>query len=222
MGIFAHYYMASTHFVDSERTSPSGIGVSAATGFTLCGWVNWHVTDYQYLFWLHSSVGAWLEIVTYRRGWDQSDFIVLSPSVEVIGAVNTWIFFVATISENTSSLRISTDGETLSEAVTGSLDAGWDIDRISVGGRASWEFFSHAEFNHVRVWANVLTEAEILAELTSTAPTGDPWAAWELEDTNLNDYSGNSRHLTGDSGTLTVGSHSPPQPNNTATICSGF
>jgi hypothetical protein len=215
--------MASTHFIDSERTSPTGFGASAATGFTICGWVNANTPDYQVVVWLHEAGGDWLEIVTYRSSGSGLDFILFVASgIEVECTQGEWTFFVASISNNTASIRISTDGQTLSDAVTGSVGAGWDIDRISLGGRASWEMFAHAELHHVRVFVRVLTEDEVLAELTSTAPFGSSWAAWELEDTKLNDYSGNSRHLTGDSGTLTVGSHSPPQPNNTATICSSF
>lgn len=216
--------MVSTHFQDSERRSPSGIGASAATGFTLCGWVNWHTTVYQVLFWLHNAAfDGWIEVTSTRTSDPVQDIIGFAVSgCEIEAEPNTWVFFAATISGDTASLRISTDGATLSDAVNGPIDTGWNIDSISVGGRDSWELFAHGEFHHARVWANTLTEAEILAELTSTAPAGSPWAAWELENTNINDYSGNDRHLTRTSGTLTVGSLSPPQPNNAATIGSGF
>lgn len=217
--------MASTHFQDSERTSPSGIGVSAATGFTLCGWVNWHATGYADIFWLHNSVGGWQSVGCSIRSDPPPTIAIISFAeyeCQVQIEQNTWFFFCGTISGNTATLRVSTDGETINATDTQSITEGWDIDRIGIGGKASWELFAHAELNHIRVFTEVLTEDEILAELTSTAPAGSPWAAWELEDTKLNDYSGNSRHLTGSSGTLTIGTPSPPQPNNTAAIGSSF
>jgi hypothetical protein len=186
--------------------------------------MNWHVTGYSDIIWLHDSGGGWLSIGCTIRSDPQPTISIIffaDWECQIQIEQNTWFFFAGTISGNTATLRVSTDGETISATDSQSITAGWDIDRISIGGRAIWELLAHAELNHIRVFTEVLTEDEILAEL-STAPFGSSWAAWELENTNLNDYSGNSRHLTGDSGTLTVGSYSPPQPNNTATICSSF
>jgi len=199
--------MVSTRFQNAERTGPAGIGASASTGFTICGWVNWHTAVYAPVVSLFPasgypvaqliSIGNRVFLSDWSSGFDASD--------------DTWYFFVVTISSNTATFRLSTDGETLGSGVTFAMGSGWALDHVSLGGYESdGDFLADGQLHHVRAFADTLTDEEILAELTSTSATGSPWAAWELEDASLQDATANDRDLTGSGGTISVGTSSAP------------
>lgn len=63
----------------------------------------------------------------------------------------------------------------------------------------------------VRTWAATLTEIELEAEFAATSPivTANLWADWPLA-TDLNDASGNARHLTAGSTAVTFDEDGPP------------
>jgi hypothetical protein len=66
----------------------------------------------------------------------------------------------------------------------------------------------------VRAYESALTLAEIKTELSfNAAQKAGAWASWELPDnTDLNDDTGNARHLTG-SGTINNGPALPDEPS---------
>lgn len=63
----------------------------------------------------------------------------------------------------------------------------------------------------VRTWSAALTESELESEFASTVPirTADLWADWPLA-TDLNDASGNARHLAAGSTAVTFTEDGPP------------
>lgn len=129
-----------------------------------------------------------------------------------------WVFVVVTITGDTATIRISTDGETLtSGADTHPMDSGWAIDHVRFGGDGE-SYVLDGQYHHWRVFASTLNDTAILAELTSTDPAGSPWAAWELEDASLQDATANDRDLTGSGGTLSAGATSAPVVSGGTTV----
>lgn len=208
MGIFAHYYMASTRFQDAARQSPADDpGWSASTGLTIVGWINPHTADYS-------------PFVTFRNGSGTALRLIIANTNRIylhayeIGcaiSADTWLFFSVTISSNTATLKISTDYETLSTGYTYSMSGGWSITYYQIGGEPSnGDYLTDGQIHHVRAFESALSDEELIAELTSTTAAGSPWAAWELNDASLEDATVNDRDLTGSGGTISIGASSAP------------
>lgn len=122
-----------------------------------------------------------------------------------LGTTDVWQH-VAVVRESTTSCKVYVDGVL---AVTNTTDVGsrgaatnWSIGFAFAGGTD----VNNSRFADCKVWSTALTVGEIGAEMPVQAPvkTSDLWGYYPLTvHTDLNDYSGNGRHLTG-YGTLTT------------------
>lgn len=205
-----------------------------ATAFTATFWVRLRVDrdDFSTMMRLHSSSGG-STTVNITTGSSGTTPIVVSPgnSGGIIGtdalAVDTWRMIAVTVAGTGA-----TDGKIYTKAiggstntVTGQVSGGSTPDGITLFGRSSGD--STEWFNgglaYVRVWSAVLSQAEIEAEWASATivRTSGVWANWPML-TNINDISGNNRHLTAGTTALSTEDDPPLASNVTGTALAAF
>lgn len=187
-----------------------------ATAFTVTLWARLRVDldNFSTLLRLHSAGGGSTR-VTVTTGSSGITPIVVSPGNTggIIGgdpfAVDAWRMVAVTIGGTGAA-----DGKIYTKSIggstniaTGQVTGGSMPDGLTLFGRSagdSGEWFNGC-LSHVRVWAAVLTQAEVEAEWGSATAVRSSglWAAWPML-TNINDVSGNGRNLNPGSTALTT------------------
>lgn len=194
-----------------------------ATAFTATFWARLRVDrdDFSTMMRLHSSSGSTTR-VTLATNSSGTVPAIFSPGNTggVIGSdalvVDEWrMIAISVAGTGATDGAIYTrviDGDT--HVTTGAVTGGAVPDGITLFGRSvsdASEWFN-GSLAHFRVWSAELTQEEIEAEWNSTTPvrTADLWAAWPLSE-DLNDTSGNNRHLSAGVTPLTVEDDPPIQ-----------
>ncbi len=126
--------------------------------------------------------------------------------------VGEWRKVAITRTGSTGQIMVNTVGGT-TEVDSGSVSTNVP-DGLTIGSRAENDGneWWNGRVAQVRLWDTVLTQGQIETEWASTAPvvTSGLWADWPLAvHTDLNDASGNGRHLTAGS-TATTTEADPP------------
>mgnify|MGYP006158962415 CR=1 FL=1 len=219
----------------SDRVSYTASAPPApATAFTAAFWARLRVdrNDFSTMMRLHSSSGA-STTVNITTGSSGTTPVVVSPGNTggIVGtdalAVDTWRMLAVTVAGTGA-----TDGKIYTKAiggatnvVTGEVSGGATPDGLALFGRSagdSGEWFNGG-LAYVRVWSAVLSQAEIEAEWESATivRTSGVWADWPML-TDINDISGNGRHLTAGTTALST-EDDPPQPADvTGTAAAAF
>lgn len=135
--------------------------------------------------------------------------------------VGAWRRIAITIATNGAAVYYVA-GPSGSPAVQGGSTGTATGTGLSVGGRPDQglEWFD-GRVAHERVWAAVLSQAEIEAEWASATPvrTAGLFADWPLVDhTDLTDHSGNGRHLVAGVGATTTEDDPPIETGTTGTL----
>lgn len=175
----------------------------ATTGITITLWAYLSVdrNDYSNLSRLVGSSGSISALETEANGTQISSFGAggsLNSGYDL--TVGAWHRLAVTISP-TGVLKLYAALETGSTTVaTGSTGAATGTS-FTIGGRADNPFaeWFNGRIACERIWAAVLTQTEIEAEwgLDAAVRTADLFADWPLSGaSDLNDASGNGRHLT--------------------------
>lgn len=205
-----------------------------ATAFTATFWVRLRADrdDFSTMMRLHSSSGG-STTVNITTGSSGTTPVVVSPGNTggIAGAdalaVDTWRMLAVTVAGTGA-----TDGKIYTRTiggstnvVTGQVSGGSTPDGITLFGRSagdSGEWFNGG-LAYVRVWSAVLSQAEIEAEWASATivRTSGVWADWPML-TNINDISGNGRHLTAGTTALTTEDDPPTAGNVTGTALAAF
>lgn len=122
-----------------------------------------------------------------------------------LGTTDVWQH-VAMVRESTTSCKVYVDGvlaiTNTSSIFLRSAATNWSIGFAVAGGTD----VNNSRFADCKVWSTALTVGEIETEMPTQAPvkTSNLWGYYPLSvHTDLDDYSGNGRHLTG-YGTLTT------------------
>lgn len=207
---------------------------SPATAFTATFWARLRVDrdDFSTMMRLHSASGG-STTVNLATGSSGTTPVVVSPGNTggIIGAdplvVDTWLMLAIT-----SAGTGATDGKLYTRTVggstnvvTGQVSGGATPDGITLFGRSagdSGEWFNGG-LAYVRVWSAVLTQGEIEAEWASATRvrTSGLWADWPML-TNINDISGNGRHLSAGTTALTTEDNPPLNASVTGTGLAAF
>ncbi|MFI9154492.1 LamG-like jellyroll fold domain-containing protein [Streptomyces sp. NPDC053367] len=219
----------------SDRVSYTASAPPApATAFTVTFWARLRVDrdDFSTMLRLHSSSGGSTS-VNIATGSSGTTPVVVSPGNTggIVGAdplaVDTWRMLAVTVAGTGA-----TDGKIYTRTVGGStsvvsglVSGGGTPDGITLFGRSAGdatEWFNGG-LAYVRVWSAVLSQAEIEAEWASATivRTSGVWANWPML-TDINDISGNARHLSAGSTALTVEDNPPLSTTVTGTALGTF
>lgn len=203
----------------SDRISYSGSNPpDPASGFTILGWAMVVVdnNDNSTLARLHASSGGSTSanIATDSDGTTGPNYFTGGGSISSSTGlpVGQWRKWAATCTGTNGNLYASTvAGPT--EADSGTVSGAATPTGITLGGRSSGD--SSEWFNgrlaYVRLYSAVLSQSEIEAEWASATSvrTSNLWAHWPLTTaSDLNDASGNGRHLV--AGTTSVTTEDGP------------
>lgn len=208
---------AATDRVSYTASAPP----APATAFTATFWVRLRADrdDFSTMLRLHASTGSSTTVnVTTSAGGVTP--IVVSPgnTSGIVGgdtlAVDQWRMLAVTVNGTTA-----TDGKIYTRVVggttkvtTGAVTGGSTPTGLTLYGRSPTD--ANEWFNgglaYMRIWSAVLSQAEIEAEWASATAVRSSglWANWPLL-TDLNDISGNARHLTAGTTALTVEDNPP-------------
>lgn len=187
---------AATERVYLSATLPN----PATTGLTVMGWFRIRVDRNDFsTYWRTSTGGATIHTcATDTTGVGVNLFTASGSLVDTyINAVDEWVHIAVTDNNGTVTQYVTPDGGTITSQ-SGSVGTGTP-DQICIAGRHSGdasEWFNGGSAN-VRVFADVLTQTEIETERDSAEAVLTAWSDWPLSTgTDLNDVSGNGRHLT--------------------------
>lgn len=175
------------------------------TGLTICGWWQTRVDlDANSTYYRTSGSGGSPTIhsvATYSSG----DGLVVNTTsgtldTEPVTAVDEWVrIAVVDVGTGQTLYMGLPDQETI--VVSGVVGTGTP-GHFCVGGRsisdATEPFNGNAA--HVRIFADALTQAEVEAEWASATPVLTAWADYPFT-ADIQDTSGNTRHLTAVAGT---------------------
>lgn len=197
----------------SDRMSFSGTMFAVGSGFTATAWV-YVVTDtndFATFARLHASSGG-STIVTWATSGDGlggPNYFTSGGSVSngTNMAVGAWRKVAVSCSGTTGKSYVATVGGA-TEVDSGTVAVGTPSG-ITVGGRAPSDAteWLNGRIAHLRIWTAELSQAEIEAEWASATPvrTSGLWADWPLTGAgDLNDASGNGRHLSAGSTAVTT------------------
>lgn len=212
----------------TDRITWAGTAPTPSSGLTITYWAYVSVDrdDFSTMIRLHSSSGA---TTNANVAMDSGGLL---PCVFTAGgsstgpqslSVGAWARIGITITGSTSTIYVAlgSGGSTQSQGGTVGANAGVSPDSgYTLAGRSSSD--SSEWFNgrlaHVRIWSTVLTQSEIEAEWASATHvrTSLIFAAYPLPDAgDLLDYSGNGRHLS--AGSTSVTTEDGPPINTTVT-----
>lgn len=193
--------MAAQFDQASDRVSRSGSVPDPATACTVLGWVRVD-TDTNLTATLARIWTAGLTTVaTFATGGDGltgPNYFTAGGSVlsSTSLAVGQWFCFAFACSGTNATVYVAP--ETGSVTVTnGSVSGQTPPGGITLGGRDTSDGSENliGSLAYVRVFAAKLTQAQVEAEWASANAILAAWADWPLV-ANLNDTSGNSRHLS--------------------------
>lgn len=197
----------------SDRLSFAGTMFAVGSGFTATAWVYAVVdtNDFATIARLHASSGG-STIVTWAASSDglggPNYFSTGGSVTNATGlAVGAWRKVAVSCSGTTGKSYVATVGGS-TEVDSGTVAVG-TATGITIGGRApsdATEWFN-GRISDFRMWTAELSQAEIEAEWASSTHvrTSGLWADWPLSGAgDLNDVSGNARHLTAGSTAVTT------------------
>lgn len=175
------------------------------TGLTVCGWWQMRVDLNAFsTYYRTSGSGGSPTIHSVATYSDGAGLVVNTTSgtldTEPVTAVDEWvrIAVVDTGAGQTLYMGLPDQATIVVSGVVGTGTPG----HFCVGGRsisdATEPFNGNAA--HVRVFADALTQAEVEAEWASATPVLSAWADYPFI-SDIQDASGNGRHLTAVSGT---------------------
>lgn len=214
----------------SDRVSYSADPPPApSTAFTATFWVRLRVDrdDFSTMMRLHSSSGSSTTVTMTTTSSGATPIVASAGNPSGISGtdvlvVDEWRMIAVTIAGTGA-----TDGTMYTRVVggstnvsTGEVSGGSTPTGLTLFGRSAsdaTEWFNGG-LAYVRIWSAVLSQAEIEAEWASatTVRTTDLWADWPLL-TDINDVSGNGRHLTAGSTSLTTEDDPPIAGSGTVT-----
>jgi alginate lyase/concanavalin A-like lectin/glucanase superfamily protein len=175
----------------------------SSTGLTVLGWWRLRVdrNDFSTYYRTENSGGSTIHTcASFSSGQDVN---VFTTSGELdsgyTNAVDEWVAVAVVDTGSGVTLYVRPDGGT-TDVTAGSVGSGTPA-QLTIGGRADDDASEWLNGNagYVRVFADALTQAEVEAEWDSTTPVLTAWADWPLVD-DVQDASGNGRHLTQVSG----------------------
>jgi hypothetical protein len=192
----------------------------ATTGLTILGWWRVRVDRDDYSAYYRTSA-AGTSIHTVETTSTGLGVNIFTPSGEItdtyINAVDEWVgIAVVDNGSGTVTQYVRPDGGATTSN-SGAIASGTP-DLLCVGGRSqsdATEWFNGAA-THVRVFADALTQAEIEDEWASANPVLTAWADYPFQ-SDIQDASGNGRHLTAVSGTPAFEPGPLPADSTTAT-----
>lgn len=185
----------------------------AATGLTIMGWFRLRADRDDFsTYWRTSSGGGTLHTVATSVGGLGCNVFTGSGSLAdtYLNVVNEWVHIAVADNNGSVTQYVTPDGGaiTLQSGVIGSGTP----DQVCIGGRHSGvaDEWLNGAAAHVRVFASVLTQAEVEAERDSATAVLTAWADWPLTvHTDLTDHSGNGRNLIAGT-TATTTEEGPP------------
>lgn len=200
-----------------------------ATAFTTTFWARLREDrdDFSTLMRLHSSSGSSTRVTITTTGGGVTVAVASAgnPSgiqgVDIL-EVDEWRMFAVTVGGTGE-----TDGKIYTKVIDGStnvtsgeVSGGSTATGLTLFGRSAsddTEWFNGG-LAYVRIWSAVLTQEEIESEWASSTAvrSDDLWASWPLSD-DINDVSGNDRHLTAGTTALTTEDDPPLGESDTVT-----
>lgn len=215
----------------SDRCTWAGTAPTPSSGLTITYWAYLSVDrdDFSSMIRLHSSSGATtnLNVATGPSGVTPCIFTVGGDSVGPQELpVAGWARVAVTVTGSASRIYIATGsaGATLSQDGTVGANAGVAPDSgYTVGGRSAVDGseWYNGRLRYLRIWSTVLTQSDIEAEWASPTPVHGAllFADYPLADAaDLLDHSGNARHLTAGSTSVTTEDDPPVSVTDTATV----
>lgn len=210
----------------SDRISRTDASLpNPAGGITVLGWVRLAVDtgNFATICRLSNSAGDSTSITfsTDNDGNTLAFFTAVGSIVTTFAlAVGQWCRFAFTQTGTAGQVYVGTDSGAL-QLFSGSVNGAANPNVITFGGRSPGDAIEYGDvaLAYERCFASVLTQAQITAELASTAPILSTWADWPLTShTDLTDHSGNGRHLTAGATPTTTEDDPPltPAPSGAA------
>lgn len=212
----------------TDRVTWTGTAPTPSSGLTITYWAYVSVDrdDFSTMIRLHSSSGATTNL---NVAMDSSGLL---PCIFTGGGSSTgpqsvsagaWARIAVTVTGSDSRVYVALNeaGATQSQDGTVGGNAGVSPDSgYTLGGRSAVdgdEWFN-GRLAHVRMWNAVLTQGEVETEWASANPvrTSNLFAAYPLPDAgDLTDHSGNGRHLS--AGSTSVSTEDGPPITTTVT-----
>lgn len=201
-------------YTASSPPNPSG-------GFTATWWAYLSVdrNDFSTMLRLHSSSGGSTTMNVATGGGGETPCI-FSPGNTggVVGGrplvVGQWSRVAVTVTGTSGTIYVADTNVGATTSATGTVSGGSAPTGFTVFGRApadASEWFN-GRMAYLRLWATVLNQTQIEAEWAAASPvvTSNLWASYPLlTHTDINDASGNGRHLTAGSTSLTTEADPP-------------
>jgi hypothetical protein len=189
----------------------------AATGLTVLGWWRIRVDQDTFTDYYRTSAGG--TIHTVASGVSGASVNVFTTGGEItatyINAVDEWIG-IAVVDTGAGVTQYVRTGTGSIVSKSGNVGSGTPT-QICIGGRSNTDATEWLNGNaaFVRVFADALTQTEVEAGWNSASPVLTAWADWPLQGADdLEDHSGNGRHLTPVSTTPTT-EDGPPVASGT-------
>jgi hypothetical protein len=174
------------------------------TGLTVLGWWRVRVDRDDYSAYYRTSA-AGTSIHTVETTSTGLGVNIFTPSGEItdtyVNTVDEWVGIAVVDNGSGTVTQYARPLEGATTSNSGTIATGTP-DQLCIGGRSqsdATEWFN-GNAAHVRVYADSLTQAEIETEWASTTAVLTAWADYPLI-ADLDDASGNGRHLTAVSGT---------------------
>jgi hypothetical protein len=217
----------STRFdASSDRATRYASGPPLlSTGATFCFWCRIAVDRNDFSTFLRIHAGAVpgtttvLNVATGAGGDVPSIFTVggsvVGPTTFVLGK---WYYVQVTVAipiDVTVGTIFVTDPDTgTTQSASGTIDTSLTPTGLTIGGRSAEDAseWSNCNLGRLRLWSSVLTQTERDTERQAldAVRTSNLWADYRLDGANqLNDTSGNARHLT-TGATATSDASGPP------------
>jgi hypothetical protein len=176
-----------------------------AAGVTILGWWQMRVDrDAFSVYYRTSGAGGTPTIhsvSTYNTGVSVNVFTTAGElNFNSFDAVNVWLGVAVVDTGSGVTLYAKPFGQD-TMVVSGAVGSGTP-GHFCIGGRSASDATEWFNGNaaHVRVFADALTQSEVEAEWASPTPVLTPWADYPFV-SDIQDASGNARHLTVVSGT---------------------
>jgi hypothetical protein len=227
--------MAVRFDASGDRVTWTGTAPTPSSGITITCWVYVSVnrSDFSTMIRLHGSGGATTVInVAMDSGG-------LLPCLFTAGGtsngpqsttVGTWARIATTVTGTASNVYVALGAAGATQSQVGTVGSNAAVSPVSgytLGGRSPVDpdEWLNGRLAHVRLWSTVLTQSEIEAEWASASPmrTSLLFADYPLSDAgDLLDHSGNSRHLTAGSTSVTTEDGPPISTAVTGTVAAAL